>query len=122
MKVLSRVLTWIFLSCYIRHSFTIPKGHCPYCTQMALLGIRHRDIVRGHDTYQVGFAFVPASYLSFKLRYSEVPLGVTVGRISAAPFPEYSLGWGVFWRGCSSEPRIFDLSFGPLPDKHLLIT
>ena len=26
MKVLSRVLTWIFLSCYIRHSFTIPKG------------------------------------------------------------------------------------------------
>ena len=122
MKVLSRVLTWIFLSCYIRHSFTIPKGHCPYCTQMALLGIRHRDIVRGHDTYQVGFAFVPASYLSFKLRYSEVPLGATVGRISAAPFPEYSLGWGVFWRGRSSEPRIFDLSFGPLPDKHLLIT
>ena len=88
MKVLSRVLTWIFLSCYIRHSFTIPKGHCPYCTQMALLGIRHRDIVRGHDTYQVGFAFVPASYLSFKLRYSEVPLGATVGRISAAPSPE----------------------------------
>ena len=51
MKVLSRVLTWIFLSCYIRHSFTIPMGHCPYCTQMALLGIRHRDIVRGHDSY-----------------------------------------------------------------------
>ena len=39
---------------------------------MALLGIRHRDIVRDHDTCQVGFAFVPASFLSFKLRCSEV--------------------------------------------------
>ena len=114
MKVLSRVLTWIFLSCYIRHSFTIPKGHCPYCTQMSLLGIRHRDIVRGHDTYQVGFAFVPASYLSFKLRYSEVPLGATVGRISAAPSPIVSR-WGVFWRGGSNEPRNLICPLGHCP-------
>ena len=35
------------------------RAYCSYCTQMALLGIRHRDIVRGHDTCQVRFAFVP---------------------------------------------------------------
>ena len=34
------------------------RAYCSYCTQMALLGIRHHDIVRGHDTCQVGFAFV----------------------------------------------------------------
>ena len=39
------------------------RAYCSYCTRMALLGIRHRDIVRGHDTCQVGFAFVPCLVL-----------------------------------------------------------
>ena len=99
MKVLSVSWHGLFFHAISDIHLQYLRAYCPYCTRMALLGIRHRDIVRGHDTCQVGFAFVPASYLSFKLRYSEVPLGATVGRISAAPFPEYSLGWGVFLAG-----------------------
>ena len=76
---------------------------------MALLGIRRRTLFVT-DTCQVGIAFVPASFLSFK------------------PVPEITWS-GVerqvrHWRGRSNEPRKnnIDLSLGPLPDKHLLIT
>ena len=97
MKVLSVSRYGIFFHAISDIRLQYLRAYCPYCSQMALLGIRHRDIVRGHDTCQVGFAFVPASYLSFKLRYSEVPLGATVGRISAAPFPRV-----LSWVGCFS--------------------
>ena len=73
MKVLSVSWYGIFFHAISDIRLQYLRAYCPYCTQMALLGIRHRDIVRGHDTCQVGFAFVPASYLSFKLRYSEDP-------------------------------------------------
>ena len=58
-----RVSMWIFLSCYIRHSFTIPKGLLLVLYSNGLARYPSRDIVRGHDTCQVGFAFVPCLVL-----------------------------------------------------------
>ena len=99
------------------------RAYCSYCTQMALLGIRHRDIVRGHDTCQVGFAFVPRLVLVL-----QTPLFRVIPRSYGRKDKCGTFSRVLSWVGCFSggvvvvSLALFDLSFGPLPDKQLLIT
>ena len=118
-----RVSMWIFLSCYIRHSFTIPKGLLLVLYSNGLARYLSLWLVRGHDTCQVGFALIPRLVLVLQTPLlSWGSLGATVGRASAAPFPEYSPLGGVFSGGVIVVSLdLFDLSFGSLPDKQLLI-
>ena len=110
-----RLSMWIFLSCYIRHSFTIPKGLLLVLYSNGLARYPSPWLVRGHDTCQVGFALIPRLVLVLQTPLlSWGFLGATVGRASTAPFPRVLSRWGVFWRGHSSGPWPFWFVLWPI--------
>ena len=80
-------------------------------------------LVRGYDTCQVGFAFVPRLVLVL-----QTPLFRVIPRSYGRKDKCGTFSRVLSWVGCFSggvvvvSLALFDLSFGPLPNKQLLIT
>ena len=100
----------LFSHANIRHSFTIPMGQLLVLYSNGLARYPSMWLIRGHDTYQVGFALIPRLALVpfFTSIFSEPRLRGSM----CGTFSQVFSRWGVFWQGQSNEPCPIDLSFG----------